>query len=188
MSRVRETKPGRSTRRSTGRWGTRSGWKDPNSDDELLFEIQTAINGEIEFGDPQDPDDGSSTSLAGNTATSHPGTLQNIHGVWVEKHITGVGRSTIACYHNLFQREPEYTLPVTGQPNVRWLNFGWQHDNTGTSGTTELWLNVWFSGGTVTANRIDLEVSVELHVSTITLGSDNPILLTLFFVPATRGE
>jgi hypothetical protein len=103
--------------------------------------------------------------------------------------VTAVGRSTITCTHNLYLAHPQYAVPVSGQPNVRWQVFGWMHDGTGADATTELMLNVWFGGGTVSANAIALEVSVDVHAAAApTIDADHPVLISLFFTRATRGE
>ena len=153
-------------------------------------ELLSVVDDKIEFGEPQDPNDPTATGLAGamGAAGAHNGTTSNVAGSWVEVRIEAAGRTTHTCTHNLYLDSPQYVVPVTGQPNCRWMVFGWQHDGEGTSGTTELMLNVWFQSGTVSANAIALEVSVDLHASTITLDGDHPILLTLFFTRATRGE
>lgn len=158
---------------------------------EQVDNLVRVVDQEIEFGEPQDPADPTSVVRAGDFATpaegDHNGTTSNIAGSWVELHIEAPGRTTQTCTHNLYLSDPDYTLPVTGEPNCRWMVFGWQHDGTGGSGTTELMLNVWFQSGTVTVNAVALEVSVDVHASTLTIDGTHPLLLTLFFTRATRG-
>ena len=162
--------------------------KDPESVVEQQRGIIQVIDGLIEFGDPIDPFDPANTGRAGSAAISHPGSTSNIHGSWVEIELTAEGRSTKTCNHNLYLEEDNttYTLPVSGEPNVRWLVFGWLHDSTGTSGSTRLDLAVYFLGGTVATNSVALEFDVTLTAGAWTLGSNNPLLVTLFFTRASR--
>ena len=165
---------------------------DPDNPDSIVEQqngIIQVIDGLIEFGDPLDPFDAANTGRAGATSTSHPGSTSNIHGAWVEIELTAEGRSTKTCYHNLYLEEDNsgtYTLPTSGEPNVRWLLFGWGHDGVGADTNTRLDLAVYFLGGTVATNSVALEFDVTLTAGAWTLGSNNPLLVTLFFTRASR--
>lgn len=95
----------------------------------------------IQFGTPADPNDETSTVLAGDiTATPvHNGTLDDVDGSWVEIEINSTVKHTLAdpitCTHNLFTEEATNwpNEPETGEPNVRWFVVGWEHDGTQTT-------------------------------------------------------
>ena len=153
---------------------------------EQLSEIQDVVDRKIEFGHPSHPEDISSVLAAGVTSTSHNGYTENIAGSWVELKfgaVDGSGDHIAIAYHNLFQDDPNYTLPVAGVPNVRWLVFGFSHDgNTATAAST---LSVVFQeGDAVTTNSITLQ----LHVgATRVVDATHPCTVTLFFIKAARG-
>ena len=147
------------------------------------------LNSEIEFGEPQDPEDLTSTKLAGATGTgAHNGTPGNILGSWVEIQLTSTGITETTCNHNLYINEPDYTVPVTGQPNCRWSVWGVQHDGTAADATSFLDVGVSFLSGTVSANAVDLRFNLTSSGTAATVDADHPVLVTLFFIRATRGE
>lgn len=104
---------------------------------ELIFEI----DGKLDFGEPLDPNDHDSVTLAGDMSVvpAHNGTRSNIWGSWVELVIDGSQGNAIGdpitCNHNLYLEQPGgYTTePVAGEPNCRWFVAMWQH--TGAEGT-----------------------------------------------------
>jgi hypothetical protein len=158
---------------------------------EQLKDIILVIDSKLQFGDPQDPYDPSSATLAGDTAAAghHNGTSANIDGSWVEAKAEATGASVVTFTHNLNIDNPQYAVPVTGEPNVRWLVFGWTHDGDGVDGTSGATVNVGFiNGDTVVANSIDLRVSVATVGTAITINATHPLILTLFFTRATRGQ
>jgi hypothetical protein len=151
---------------------------------------------QLSFGEPQKPDDPTSAVLAGGdndgtwAATDHNGTPGNLEGSWVEVALEDTGPTDITCTHNLFGKldNAQYTVPVSGEPNCRWIPFGVMHDGTASDTSTRLKVSVAFVGGTVTVNAIDLRFSLEVSGTTPTIGSSNPVLVSLFFVKASRGE
>ena len=157
---------------------------------EQVDELLRVVDQEIEFGEPQDPTDPTATGLAGamGAAGAHNGTLANIAGSFVETALTVTGLTTVTCSHNLYLEYPEYTVPVSGQPNCRWLMFGVMHDGTGQDATSRLAVDVAFMGDTVNTDDIQLRFNLQLFGTAITVGSSNPVLVTLFFTRATRGE
>jgi len=155
--------------------------------------VVRVVDDKIEFGEPQDPSDPTSTTLAGDgfetpTAGHHNGTISNISGSWVEVALEQTGMTTVPCHHNLYRDNPQYAVPVTGQPNCRWLVFGVQHDGTGSDANTRIGVDVSFAGDNVDANDISLRFNVRVEGQRPTIGESNPVLVTLFFTKATRGE
>lgn len=158
---------------------------DPRSVVQQMEEIHRVADGDIGFGHPNDPEDTTSTTPAGMAATSHNGSIENIAGSWVEAKwgtVDGSGDHIVTVYHNLFP-DPAYTLPVTGEPNVRWLVFGFSHDGNTVDAASTLSV-VFQEGDTVAANSIELQ----LHVGgTRVVDDTHPVTATLFFIPAVRG-
>ncbi len=138
----------------------------------------------VEFGSPQDPDDATSTTLAGAAAANHNGTVIDMDGSWVEVELTSTTQAAVTFNHNLFLSTPNYTIVSTAEPNVRWLMMGWIHDGDSAS-SSDVVVNVWYEGGTVTANSIPLQTKVTVG-GTLTVDGDHPMKLTLFFVRADR--
>ncbi len=151
-------------------------------------------NGDIEIGDPQDPFNTTSAAIlagATNTTGAHNGTIVNLAGSWVEISLTSTGITNATCYHNLYPDSADtsvWTVPVTGEPNCRWAIKGKMHDGTSDDGTSFYDVDVMFIGGTVAVNAIDLRFNLILGGTSITVGGDNPVLVTLWFTRATRGE
>ena len=120
---------------------------EPNSIAELADNTRREVDGNLEFGSPQDPLDVGATTLPG-TATGHNGTLQNISGSWASADVTALN-TAVTFRHNLFQ-EPEYPAVLSGNVNVRVLAFFWQHN--GTAGTTNAeWVRIFDHTVTSTA-------------------------------------
>ena len=159
-----------------------------------LDRIIQVVNTDIEFGDPQNPKDPTSeTLLAGfdfgtPVVDQHNGTPSNIRGSWVEAKLTSAGITDVLCTHNLYLNTPGYTLPVSGEPNCRWLLFGMMHDGTNIDGTSTAALDVGFLGDAVTVNSIKLRFNLVLGGTALTVDAPHPIQVTLFFTRATRGE
>jgi hypothetical protein len=124
----------------------------------------------------------------------HNGLLSNIAGSWVEIALEATGMTEAACAHNLYLTNDQYTVPVTGQPNCRWLVFGVMHDGdvggaAPADAGTRLGVDVSFVGGdTVAANAINLRFNLRVDGLRPTIDGDHPVLVTLFFTKATRGE
>jgi hypothetical protein len=164
---------------------------DPLAVSQQLQEVARTLDQEVEFGEPQDPEDPTSTTLAGGAVANHNGTIANIAGSWVEVSLTQTGLTSVICYHNLYLNDPEYAVPVSGEPNCRWLVFGVMHDGTGadaTTGGSRLGVDVAFVGDAVNPNNITLRFNVRREGRAITVGDSNPVKVTLFFTRATRGE
>jgi len=121
---------------------------EPNSIAELADNTRREVDGNIEFGSPQDPDDLTSTELPGADAVSDPrhnGTVLNIAGSWASADVTALD-TAVTFHHNLYLDNDQYTLPVSGSPNVRAMSFWWQHDgavNTGNGTVRAEWLRIW---------------------------------------------
>lgn len=158
---------------------------------EQVDELLQIVDDKIEFGEPQNPHDPTDTSqLAGamGAENAHNGTVSNIAGSWVEISLTATGLTTETCVHNLYLQDPDYVVPVTGEPNCRWLPFGLMHDGQGQDATSGLSLDITFLGDTVAANSIQLRVNLSTIGTAVTVDGDHPALITLFFTRATRGE
>jgi hypothetical protein len=155
--------------------------ENPQSIVQQVEEIHRVLDGLVGFGNPQDPTSLTSTTAPGAAAANHPGTMENIIGSWVEVTFTAAN-TAVTCHHNLFP-DPGYTLPVTGEPNVRWLLFGLSHD--GDSANAASTLSVSFKeGDTVAVNSLQLR----LHVGGArVVDGDHPVVACLFFTPAVRG-
>jgi hypothetical protein len=154
-----------------------------------MNEVLLVVDDHIEFGEPQNPNDPTSTTLAGATGVdaAHNGTISNVNGSWVEILLTAAGTSVVTCTHNLFL-DPVYTVPVPGEPNCRWLPFGFIHDGTGGDATSGLSITPGFiSGNTVTASAIDLSISVITDGTALTIDGNHPLRVTLFFIKGTQG-
>lgn len=145
----------------------------------FLREVRRFADGMVEFGHPQDPTDPSATGLAGATTTSHPGTLVNIRGTWVELDVTALDTDT-RCYHNL-----NLLVPYTGEPNVRWLLFGVIHDGTNVAAGDEVVSCNFEEGSAVDADYIDLKFYRD-GSGPRTVDGTHPLKVTLFFIPAVR--
>lgn len=148
---------------------------------EHLSRVQRVVDGQLEFGSPQDPNDPQSATAPNGVA--HNGTLQNLHGSWFTCSITAAGRSTFTCIHNLF--ESNFT-PTAGLVPVRWMEWGWSHDGTGGGAGTQLDLDVWYMGGAIAFDRIDLAVSAIVTAGALTISGAHPVRLDLFFIRAVR--
>lgn len=153
---------------------------DPSRPQSLVDQIKRltrVANGLVGFGHPQDPLDDDGTTLAGASAGNHNGTTENIQGSWVELQVETLDAAT-TCHHHL-------AVPVVtaGEPNVRWLVFGFQHDGTGASATSGAPGAQFESGDTVNEDNIQLR----FYAPGRTVDGDHPLHVTLFFIPAIRG-
>lgn len=144
----------------------------PQSIVEHLGRVQRVLDGEVEFGNPQDPTDPQSTTRANGVA--HNGTVLNVRGSWFEAAVTALN-TNVTCTHNL-------GLPIVSasSPNVRWLVFGWQHDGTGAGAGSSV--SAVYVGGAVTTNSIVLR----FFAAGRTVDVIHPLTVSLFFVPAVR--
>jgi hypothetical protein len=146
----------------------------PESLVKYLAEVQRVVDSLIEFGNPQNPFDDQSSTLA--DGATHNGSLQNIHGSWVEVEVD-TANSSVTCTHNL-----NVPIAVAGEPNVRWLVFGFEHDGNTADAASTLSVN-FETGDTITTDAIDLY----FHVGgTRVVDGDHKLKATLFFVPAVR--
>lgn len=151
--------------------------------------ITEILNREVEFGDPQDPLSPTSTNLAGqnmDAADAHNGTPGNIAGSYVEHALEFNGTGTRTFTHNLYLNDPDYVLPDSSSPNVRWQIHGISHDGENADTTSYVELFLHYIGGALTANEIDLRFSLGRKGTLITLGSSHPLVVTVFFTKATR--
>jgi len=153
-----------------------------------LDHLLRVVDQQIEFGEPQNPMDPTSSVRAGSSSTdTHNGTISNLAVSWVEIELTSTGVSDATCRHNLYLSVPQYTVPVTGQPNCRWQVHAVMHDGTGKDGTSTLSVDVSWVGGTVNVNDILLRFVVAVGGTALTIDGDHPVLVTLCFTRATRG-
>lgn len=152
--------------------------KDPLSIVEHLGRVQRVVDGKVEFGSPQDPNDPTGTTRA--LGVAHNGTLLNIEGSWFDAVLTATGRTVLTCVHNL---NVATTQPATA-PNVRWLVFGVLHNGTGAVLPT-VDVGVSYLGGARTADAIDLTFNLVVG-GVLTVNAGNPVVASLFFVRAIR--
>jgi hypothetical protein len=153
-----------------------------------MNELLLVVDDFIEFGEPQNPNDPTSTTLAGATGVdaSHNGTISNVNGSWVEVLLTATGIADTTFTHNLFL-DPNYTVPVTGEPNCRWIHFAVMHDGTNKDGTSDITFSLKFMGGTVTGSSIQLRTNLATVGTAVTIDGNHPVKICLFFTKATRG-
>jgi len=151
--------------------------EDPKDLVAAIEELQEIVRQRVEFGNPQNPKDPTSTTLAGSGAiTEHNGTLSNIRGSWVQVSVTALD-SPVVFTHNL---DVEFVSATT--PNVLWLPMRFVHDGTAALGSSALALN-YETGDVVTRNSIELR----LYCGTgRTVSVASPVEVTLFFIPAVR--
>jgi hypothetical protein len=157
--------------------------ENPQSIVQQQEEITKVVDGEVSFGNPQDPNDIDSTTLAGQApaAGNHPGTLENIEGSWVEMSIDTLDQEYL-FYHNL-------NVPVTidsavNQPNVRALHFWYEHDGTGAVAASTISYNYETGdAGNITENAMPLRFYAE---ATRTIDNTHPLKVSLFFIRAVR--
>ena len=155
----------------------------PQSIVEHLLRVSREVDGRVEFGSPQDPNNPASTTLANGVI--HNGTILNMKGAWVEVDVVALD-AVVDCAHNL-------DVPVTlvggvRQPNVRWLLFGYQHSGTLAIAGSTISCNFELgdAGGApgITTNSFPLRFYA---AGTRTVGADpDDLRVTLFFVPAVR--
>ena len=154
----------------------------PESFVEHLKQLQRVVDGNVEFGSPQDPSDPASTVLA--NGTTHNGTIVNMLGSWVERDVVASELGTLILFrHNL--SIPYITVGGARQPNVRWLLFGFQHSGAGPTG----------AGSTISCNydtRDEASIDednfpLRFYAAARTVGADpDDLRVTLFFVPVVR--
>lgn len=145
-----------------------------------LYRVGRVVDGRLEFGSPQDPEDPASVTLA--NGTTHNGTLLNLAGSWFEKDQDTLD-TRFDCAHNL-------GIPVTvvggvNKPNVRWLFANFQHNGTGVvAGTPTLSVNYDSrDAASITTNSFPLR----LYAAAVrTVNAGNPVRVTLFFTGAVR--
>ena len=149
--------------------------QDPRSIADALTELQLVVQGQLDAGDPLDPNNDQSVVLAGDmtAAQPHNGRPGNIFGSWVEKEIT-TSSTAIVFDHNL-------EIPViNSEVNVRWrTNF--RHSGAGLAvGAMTLEFQ---DGDTVGENSIELRLRVG---GTRTVNGANPVRVSVHFIPVTR--
>jgi len=154
--------------------------RDPQSVVDHLYRVQRVVDGDVEFGSPQDPSDPTSVTRA--LGAAHNGTLLNIAGSWFEVVLEATGRTAVTCIHNLNVGTAQ---PATA-PNVRWLVFGVSHNGTGADATTTYAVDVWYQGGARTADQIALALNLVTGGTAPTVNAANPVVVTLFLVRAVR--
>jgi hypothetical protein len=140
---------------------------------------------EIEFGDPSNRLDPTDTTLAGAAATNHNGNVRDIRGTWYEFDIEDAAGS-IDCYHNLHNEEPNYVVPATATPNVRWFLVGLSHSGVG-PGTGAPGIDLCYlatDSASMTASSIRLRYTT--RAAGYTVNGANPIRVTLFFIRAVK--
>ena len=160
--------------------------KNPESVAVQLDESIRVVNEFIEFGDPQDPADLTSTTRAGSGSNTHNGTVANIKGSWVDVALVTAAVVVKTCVHNLYLEEnTTWTIPVSGEPNCMWTVFGWMHDGNGESSGRPV-NNVFFIGGTVALNEIDLRFDTTILGGTLVIDATHFMVCKLFFTRGTR--
>jgi hypothetical protein len=154
----------------------------PQSIVKAVTEIARVVDGNVEFGNPQNPYDDQDDTLAGSDVpTTHNGFLQNIKGSWVEEEIGSKWAlgAAVTCYHNL-----NVPVAVAGLPNVRWLVFGFQHDGNGVAADTTCTVSANFQAGdTVATDSIQLRFYA---AGARVVDQTHLLKVTLFFTPAVR--
>lgn len=153
--------------------------------------ITQVLNQEVEFGEPQDPNSLTSLKLAGTGMTAagaHNGTPGNIAGSYHEQILFGTAplTATNTFRHNLYLDNPNYVLPDSSSPNVRWHIHGINHDGTNADSTSVFRVFLMYIGGTITANSIELRTHFDIVGTTPSVGGNDPINLTVFFTKATK--
>jgi hypothetical protein len=157
--------------------------KNPESMVEYLARLERIVDGGIEFGTPQDPNNPTSTVRALGTGTgAHNGTLVNLSGAWYEAVLTATGRSAVTVTHNL----NAHTSNPTTTANVRWLVFGIMHDGTAADATTTYAVDCWYQGGTRTADAIALAFNLVVGGTAPTINGSHPVVVTLWLQTAVR--
>lgn len=154
---------------------------DPKAVSEHASRLQTVVDGKLEFGSVQNPNDLNSTSFPDGVA--HNGTVVNLDGSWFSVFLESTGPTTVTCIHNLY--DSTFT-PPTGRIPVRWIVVGWLHDGTGAGAGASLDLSVCYLGGTIAFDRIDLVFHIGVHGGAITLNADHPMRVDLFFIRSAR--
>lgn len=155
--------------------------KDPLSIVEHLGRVQRVVDGQLEFGSPQDPRDPNSATLAAGAAGGHNGTVLNMAGAWVEADVTAAD-TRFDCAHNLGL--PVTVVTAVNQPNVRWLFACFQHNGTGVNATSTLSVNYDSrDAGSITQNSFPLRLYVG---GGRTVSGPNPVRVSLFFTAAIR--
>jgi hypothetical protein len=148
---------------------------------EHLSRVQRVVDGDLEFGSPQDPRDPASVTLA--DGASHNGTLVNIRGSWVERKIVASELGTkILLTHNL--GVPVNAVSAVSQPNVRWLVFGYSHKGTGTGAGSTISCNYdTDDAADITTDAFPLR----FYAAARTVGAaPDDLRVTLFFIPVVR--
>lgn len=149
--------------------------RDVDSLFEHVQELEKIIRRRVEFGNPGHPVDPADVTLAGSLPALHNGSPDNMMGSWVEIEVDTMDAPFI-CYHNLG------VVPIAGQVNVRWFVAGFFHDGTGANAASTISVN-YETGDAVTANSIELR----MYAGGTRSMAENPIKVTLFFIPAVRG-
>jgi len=153
--------------------------KKPESLVEHLKQLQRVVDGNVEFGSPQDPTDPASTTLADGAA--HNGTIVNMLGSWVSLDVIALD-TLVACPHNL--AVPITVVGATNQPNVQWLVFGFRHDGTGATGASTFSCN--YETGDAASISEDSFPLRFYSSSGRTVDGDHPLRVNLYFTPAVR--
>ena len=152
--------------------------KNPMTIVDTLNRVVQVVDQEIEFGDPSDPYDVTSGTIA--DGVTHNGRLSNIRGSWVELEIASSLPARIYT-HNL--NLPVHNNGSFDEPNVRWFCTNIRHDGTGFYFNSEDISFEFVEGRTVTANSIDLVMRFGFFR---TINASHPLKVTMFFVPAVR--
>lgn len=152
---------------------------DPKSIVEYLSRVQRIVDGGIEVGNPNDPRDPSSTTLANGTA--HNGTLVNLLGAWFEIAVEAAD-TRFDCVHNLNVQVIQ--VAAANQPNVRWPFVCFKHDGTGINAASTLSVNYdTRDAANITADSFPLRLYVG---GGRTVSAAHPVTITVFLTPAVR--
>ena len=149
--------------------------------------ILVPLSGNIEFGNPTNPSDITDTTLAGSSASAHPGTQSNIFGSFFEVELEA-DATVVVCHHNLYTVEAlqgYYTTASTGPANVLWLVMKVEHD--GENLANEVGLSVWRdTTDPLAPNFLSLQFHVVKTVDSgvLLVDSSHKMKVTLFFMRA----
>lgn len=153
--------------------------KNPLSIVEHVGRVQRVVDGELEFGSPQNPNDPTSTTLANGTA--HNGTVVNMKGSWFSANVEAAD-TRVDCAHNL--DVPVSTVAAVNQPNVLWPIVCFEHNGTAADALSTLSCNYETTdAASITANSFPLRFYVS---GARTVNAGNPLRAHIFFTARVR--
>lgn len=149
---------------------------------DTLNRVIQVVDQEIEVGDPNDPQNEDSGVKPTGLAATHNGRLSNVRGSWVEMEFTA-RNSAVNFVHNL--NIPVHNNGAVNEPNVRWLGTNLRHSGLGAGpGSIMTVMYTDLDAASITANSLPLRLYASA-ARTID-GVDNPVRVSIFFIPAVR--